>query len=180
MALPGIQLHWPVTEPRTIVLADGSRAVVRTLAGGEAAVVQEVFDGMSEASRRQRFAGAKPSLSVWDLELLSRIDHEDHEAFVALDAETGVAVGEAHLVRDRDDRQVGEVAFAVADAWQGRRLGTYLAEVVARRARELGMNRVRATMLADNSRSRALLRRMGSLVHRRYEAGGLELEVALD
>jgi RimJ/RimL family protein N-acetyltransferase len=111
---------------------------------------------------------------------LTAVDHEDHEAFVAVEAETGRAVGEARVVRDRNDRRVGEVAFAVTDAWQGRRLGTYLAELLARRARELGMSRVRASMLADNPRSLALMRRMGRVVARRYEQGALELEVALD
>jgi hypothetical protein len=37
--------------------------------GGEAAVVQEVFDWLSDESCRQRFAGAKPVLSARDLEL---------------------------------------------------------------------------------------------------------------
>jgi RimJ/RimL family protein N-acetyltransferase len=180
MPIPGVQIHWPATHERTVVLPDGARAVVRRLASGEAAVVQEVFDGLSEASRRQRFAGAKPALSQRDLELLTAVDHKDHEAFVAVEAATGRAVGEARIVRDRDDSGVGEVAFAIADAWQGRRLGTYLAELLARRARELGMHRVRATMLADNERSRALLGRMGRVVARRYERGSVELEVALD
>jgi RimJ/RimL family protein N-acetyltransferase len=180
MAIPGVQLHWPAEHGRTVVLADGSRAVVRRLASGEAAVVQQVFDGLGDESRRQRFAGAKPRLSQRDLELLSAVDHEDHEAFVAVEAGTGRAVAEARVVRDRNDGSVGEVAFAVVDAWQGRRLGAYLAETLARRARELGMSRLRAGMQADNTRSRALMRRMGRVVARRYEGGSLELEVALD
>lgn len=180
MAIPGVQIHWPVADGRAVVLPDGSRAVVRTLASGEAAVVQEVFDGLSDESRRQRFAGAKPELSRRDIELLTDVDHDDHEAFVAVDAATGRAIGEARVVRDRNDRRVGEVAFAVTDAWQGRRLGTYLAGLLAQRARELGISRIRASILADNRRSRALLSRMGRIVARRYEGGSLELEVALD
>jgi RimJ/RimL family protein N-acetyltransferase len=180
MAIPGVQLYWPPVEGRTVVLPDGARAVVRPLASGEAAVVQEVFDGLSDESRRQRFAGAKPRLTPRDVELLTSVGHEDHEAFVAVEAETGRAVGEARVVRDPHDRRVGEVAFAVTDAWQGRRLGTYLADLLARRARELGIDRIRASMLADNRRSRALLARMGRVVARRYDGGALELEVALD
>jgi acetyltransferase len=180
MFIPGVQFYEPLGDGRTVVLADGSRAVVRQLASGEAAVVQEVFDGLSDESRRQRFAGAKPRLSPRDLELLTAVDHEDHEAFVAVEAATGRAIGEARVVRDPYDRTVGEVAFAVTDTWQGRRLGVSLAELLARRARELGIGRVRATMLADNHRSRALLRRMGRVVARRYDGGALELEVALD
>jgi RimJ/RimL family protein N-acetyltransferase len=180
MAVPGVQTHWPLAHERSIVLRDGSRAVVRQLAGGEAAVVQEVFDGMGDESRRQRFAGPKPALLPGDLELLTAVDHADHEAFVAVEAATGRAVGEARVVRDQDDRRVGEVAFAIADAWQGRCLGAALADVVARRARELGMGRLRATMLAGNKGSGALMRRMGPVVARRYDAGSLELEIALD
>jgi RimJ/RimL family protein N-acetyltransferase len=180
MAVPGVRTHWPADYGRSVVLADGSRAVVRQLASGEAAVVQEVFDGLSDESRRQRFIGPKPKLLPGDLELLTAVDHGNHEAFVAVEPGTGRAVGEARVVRDRNDRAVGEVAFAVADEWQGRCLGAHLADIVARRARELGMGRLRASMLADNKRSRALMRRMGRVVARRYEAGALELEVALD
>ncbi len=176
----GTPLYQPNLGPRTVVLPDGSRAVVRALASGEAALVQQVFDGLGEESRRQRFAGAKPRLSERDLELLSAVEDGNHEALVALEPETGVAVAEARVVRDRSDGRVGEVAFAVADTWQSRRLGTYLAELLARRARELGMRRLRATILTDNTRSRALLQGMGRVVGRRYEQGAVELEIALD
>lgn len=181
MPIPGAQHHWPSPpQGRTVTLADGGRAVVRTLAGGEVAVVQQVFDGMSERSRYERYLGAKPALSKDELALLTAVDHDNHEAFVAVDPMTGSAVGEAHLVRDRCDRLVAEVAFAVTDAWQGRCVGTRLAVVLAARARELGIQRLRASMLTDNTRSRALMRRMGRVVNRSYEGAALELEVVLD
>jgi acetyltransferase len=181
MVIPGTQLDWLIPrDERTVVLSDGARAVIRRLASGEAAAVQEVFDGMGERSRLQRFVGAKPSLSPRDLEVLTRIDHVNHEAFVAVDPRTGRAVGEAHLVRDEKDRTVADVAFAVADEWQGRRLGTRLAGILVTRARQLGIDRLRATMRADNSRSLALLQRLGRVANRRYDGGALELEVVLD
>jgi RimJ/RimL family protein N-acetyltransferase len=180
MPFPGIPLYEPSHGEERIVLRDGARAVVRRLASGDVAVVQQVFDGLADDSRRQRFAGPKPALSKRDLALLTAVDHEDHEALVAVEPASGRAVGEARVVRDRDDRGVGEVAFAVADASQGRGLGTILADLLARRARELGISTVRATLLPGNARSGALLRRMGRVVSRRYEQGQLELEIALD
>jgi RimJ/RimL family protein N-acetyltransferase len=181
MVIPGTQLDWLIPrDERTVVLRDGARAVVRRLASGDAAAVQEVFDGMSERSRFQRFVGAKPALSPRDLEILTTIDHVNHEAFVAVDPRTGRAVGEAHLVRDDEDRAVAEVAFAVADECQGRRLGTWLADILAKRARQLGIDRLRATMRADNARSLALFQRMGRVAERRFDGGALELEVVLD
>ena len=176
----GMPLYQPSEPEGRVVLRDGARAVVRRLAAGEVAVVQEVFDGLSDDSRRRRFAGAKPTLSRRDLELLTAVDHENHEALVAVEPASGRAVGEARVVRDRDDERVGEIAFAVVDTWQGRGLGAALADLLARRARELGMRRLRATMLPENTRSRALLRRMGRVVARRYDGGALELEVALE
>jgi RimJ/RimL family protein N-acetyltransferase len=152
---------------------------VRPLATGEAAAVRQVFDAMSAHSRYERFLVAKPKLSPTDIGRLTAVDHQDHEAFVAFDPKTGRVVGEAHLVRDKNRRCLGEIAFAVADAWQNRRLGTVLADALARRARELGITRVRGNMHAGNSRSAALVRRMGRVVTRTYEAGALELEIAL-
>ena len=172
--------------------------VIRTLCSGEAPIVREIFDGMSEQSRRQRFIGPKPHLSQKELELLASIDYENHAAVVALDPATGRALGEAHLVRDSADPDVAEVAFGVVDAWQGRRLGTCLADrlarrargflsrrshmpcrPLARRARELGVGRLRATVYAENRRAKALLRRQGSVIDTRFEGASIELLVAL-
>jgi RimJ/RimL family protein N-acetyltransferase len=181
MVIPGTQLDWLIPrDERTVVLPDGARATIRRLASGEATAVQEVFDGMSERSRYQRFVGAKPRLSARDLEILTTIDHVNHEAFVAVDPQSGRAVGEAHFVRDDKDRGVADVAFAVADEWQDRRLGTRLAGILTKRARQLGIDRLRATMRADNPRSLALFKRMGRVAARRFDGGALELEVVLD
>ena len=167
------------SDSQLVTLGDGSRVVIRTLCSGEAPVVREIFDRMSEQSRRQRFVGPKPRLSEKDLGLLAAVDHENHVGVVAFDADTGQAVGEAHLVRDSSDSAVGDVAFGVVDAWQDRRLGTCLAERLARRARELGISRVRATLFSENTRSSALLRRLGPVVGIRLEGAALELLIAL-
>lgn len=109
-------------DSETVTLRDGSHVVIRTLCSGEAPIIREIFDGMSEESRRQRFIGPKPSLSTKDLELLASIDHENHLAVVALDPVTGRALGEAHLVRDSVDPGVAEIAFGVSI--RGRAVGS--------------------------------------------------------
>jgi len=166
-------------DSETVALTDGSQVVIRTLCSGEGPIVREIFEAMSEQSRRERFIGPKPRLSQKDLELLASIDHENHVAVVALDPATGRALGEAHLVRDPVDPDVAEVAFGVVDAWQGRRLGTCLAERLVHRARELGVRRLRATLFAQNRRSKALLRRQGLVIDTRFEGASVELLVAL-
>jgi len=127
---------------------------IRALRNGESNVVQAVFDRLGPRSRLQRFGGAKNVLSPSDLEQLARID-ANHHAVVAVAG--GEPIGIARLVRDGD---TAEVAFAVADEWQGRGVGTVLIDRLAADARAAGIRRFVGTVSESNPRSLALLRRI--------------------
>ena len=142
---------------------------IRPLRRGEGEIVQAVFDGMSPRSRLLRFGGVKTSLSTADLEQLTRVD-SDHHALVALVDRTPVGI--ARLVRDRAG---ADVAFAVVDAWQHRGVGKTLADRLAADARAAGIERLNATMHADNRSSLALMRRVTRGLTSRLAAGQLEV-----
>jgi GNAT superfamily N-acetyltransferase len=108
---------------------------------------------------------------------MTAVDHVDHEALVA--EEGGRPLALAELVRDRADPGVAEIAFAVADEWQGRGLGRLVAERIAERARALGICRLRAHVVAGNEGARAVLNRLGSPAGGRFDGAGYELEVRL-
>ncbi|HEX4527047.1 MAG TPA: GNAT family N-acetyltransferase [Gaiellaceae bacterium] len=127
---------------------------IRPLRRGDREAVQAVFDGLGPQSRRLRFGGAKNVLLASDLELLSRVD-ENHHALVAY--VDGEPVGIARLVRDG---KVAEVAFAVADHWQHRGIGTVLVERLAADARAAGIECFRADVAPGNTASQALMRRL--------------------
>jgi N-acetylglutamate synthase-like GNAT family acetyltransferase len=127
---------------------------IRGLRRGDWATIQAVFDGLGPSSRLLRFGGAKTVLLASDLELLSQVD-ENHHVLVAYMA--GEPVGIARLVRDG---KVAEVAFAVADNWQHRGIGTVLVERLAQDARAAGIERFRADVAPGNTASQALLRRL--------------------
>ena len=127
---------------------------VRPLRNGETAAVQAVFDALSPVSRLRRFGGAKNVLSTADLQLLSRVDATHHVLVASVD---GTPIGIARLVREDDS---AEVAFAVADEWQARGVGTLLVERLAADARAAGIRRFTADIAPDNLPSRALLRRL--------------------
>ena len=127
---------------------------VRPLRRGDRAAVQAVFDRLGPASRRLRFGGAKNVLLPSDLDLLTRID-ANHHALVAY--VEGEPVGIARLVRDG---KVAEVAFAVADDWQHRGIGTLLIERLAADARAAGIESFRADIAPGNAASLALMRRL--------------------
>ena len=126
---------------------------IRPLRNGETAAVQAVFDRLGPQSRLSRFGGAKTVLTSFDLAHLARVD-SDHHVLVAL--VDGEPVGIARLVREGGS---AEVAVEVADAWQGRRVGTLLMERLAEDARAAGIASLRAVVGADNTASRALMRR---------------------
>jgi hypothetical protein len=161
-------------DSEAVTLGDGSHVVIRTLCSGEAPIIQEVFDGMSEESRRQRFIGPKPSLSNKDLEVLAAIDHENHLAVVALDPVTGRS-RRPHLIRDSVDPGVADCLWRRRPV-AGRRLAR-LAGRLVRRARELGVRRLRATLFAENRRSK-LLRRQGSVIDTRFEGASVSSSCA--
>ena len=127
---------------------------VRPLRNGETAAVQAVFGALGPESRLRRFGGAKNILSRADLELLARVDANHHVLVACADGEP---IGIARLVREDD---TAEVAFAVADAWQSRGVGTLLVERLAADARAAGIRRFVADIAPDNLPSRALLRRL--------------------
>jgi acetyltransferase len=74
-------------------LRDGSVVTVRPLERDDRRLVQEVFDRMSEEARFRRFLAFKKRLSARDMETMTAVDHHRHEALVALEEETGAALG---------------------------------------------------------------------------------------
>jgi GNAT superfamily N-acetyltransferase len=86
----------------------------------------------------------------------------------------------ARFVRDVADPDVAEVSVAVVDDHQGRGLGAVLLRAAAERARQEGVRRFRATVLADNTPMLRLIRRRWPYhVLRRRPASVLELEFDL-
>ena len=133
------------------------------------------FERLSAESRYRRFFTPMPSLSDRDLDYLTKVDHRDHEALIALDVPDGHIVGVARFVRTGPEE--AEPAIVVADDWQGRGLGRGLMGALADRAMEEGVQRFRAPVLAENE---AALRLLGSLGEYWQRPDGSEVEIAVD
>lgn len=149
---------------------------VRPIRATDKDALLDLFTRMSDRSRMRRFLAPKPRLSARELTYFTEVDHHKHEALVAVAAD-GTFVGVGRYACGPDDTAVADVAFAVADAWQGRGIGTALAVLIVERARMNGIARLKATTLPENGASRKLLGRMG------FEVCGIsagELEVGLD
>jgi ribosomal protein S18 acetylase RimI-like enzyme len=132
---------------------------IRPLRAGDTETIVALFDRLGDRSRERRFCGAKPRLSEAELAHLARVDDRHHVLVGYLDGDLE-PVGIARLVRDGAS---AEIAFEVADAYQGRGLGSILASELAADARAAGITHLVATVCGDNARVIKLLKRLGSL-----------------
>jgi RimJ/RimL family protein N-acetyltransferase len=148
---------------------------IRPLRNGDTETVAAVFARLGDRSREKRFCGAKPRLSEQELHHLARVDETRHAlvAYVDKDSEPAAI---ARLVRDGSS---AEIAFSVADAYQGRGLGSILARELTADARAAGITELIGTVCGDNPAVVALLRRIGRSLEMRWVGGEREFVVAL-
>lgn len=167
-------------QPREVEveLLDGSSVRIRRISPADADLLRAGFERLSPESRRRRFLAAMTRLSDSMIEYLTDVDHHDHEALLAIDPATGEGTGVARYIRERGTADA-EAAVTVADAWQGRGLGTALLELLADRAREEGVRRFKAIVLADNRAMLELLEGLGDTQVVDARAGTVELTIDL-
>jgi len=165
-------------DGEALTLRDGSRVLVRPVRPDDKALFRAAWERFGPDSRYRRFMGAKRALSGRELAYFTEVDHVDHEALGARDAETGEGVAVARYVR-LEDPAAAEAAVAVVDDWQHRGLGGELLRRLARRARENGIERFHASLFAFNDDMLALFEELGRTRVRRAGDAQLELDVEL-
>ena len=148
-------------SPRSLTLPDGGAVSVRPLERSDRAELAAAIARLSDESRYFRFAAAKPRMTERELDHLVDVDHHGHEALLASDPRTGGGIAVARYVPIPGEPGVVELAVTVADEWQGRGLGSALLSRLIARAVEEGHTALRASTLAANARSIAMLRRAG-------------------
>ncbi|MFC4001957.1 GNAT family N-acetyltransferase [Prauserella oleivorans] len=159
-----------------VVLSDGGTVHVRPIVPTDADKLVALHARLSDRTRYLRYFGAYPRIPARDLERFSTVDHHDRVAFVALLGDDVVAVGRY----ERLDADSAEVAFVVDDAHQGRGLGSILLEHLAAAARECGLRRFVAEVLAENATMVRVFRDAGYQVSRAFEEGVVHLEFDID
>lgn len=167
---PTAAVQWPTAVP----LRDGSTVLVRPVEPSDRGLLRRGLERLSDESRYRRFLSPVPRLSESQLRYLTDVDHHDHEALIALEPESGEALGVARYVRT--DPEAAEFAVTVIDDWQGRGLGSALLDLLAGRAREEGITSFGALLLAENEEMLQLLRRLGPVRALAHEQGTVAIE----
>jgi acetate---CoA ligase (ADP-forming) len=164
-------MHTRVLKPR-----NGPTLLVRPLRHGDVATVLAVFERLGPESRRARFNGPKPCLSPAELEQLAAVD-SGHHALV------GYVDGDPHPIAiarlARTGPNAAETAFAVADSFQHRGIGSALAAELLADARAAGITQITALASSDNPAALALLRRTANVTDVRFEGPELSIRAAI-
>ena len=160
---------------RILKLPHGPESLIRPLPHGDTATVEIVFERLGEASRRARFNGTKTRLGPDELVWLATVG-PDNQVLVAWVDGDPEPVAMARLVRSGG---TAEVAFEVADAYQGRGIGSALTRELVSDACAAGIVEVTAVVRSDNPAALAVLRRALGQLEVRFEGPELLVRAPL-
>jgi RimJ/RimL family protein N-acetyltransferase len=136
---------------------------------------------LSPLSRYRRFLAPKPNLSSSETRYFVDVDGSNHYALVAVLADAPrVIVGVVRFVRLSDEPQAAEFSVVVGDPYHRQGLATALLTRLMDVAREHGIVRFRATMLADNEPAQRLVTGLSPRTHIRRRGTVDEIDVELD
>jgi acyl-CoA synthetase (NDP forming)/GNAT superfamily N-acetyltransferase len=142
-----------VSATADIVLRDGSTVRIRPVEEGDREGLRALVEGLSDRSRWLRFFAGGANLDEYVRWALTA----KGTSLVALSG--GKIVGHAAAVGIEPGW--AEVAFEVADEWQGRGLGTALLGALADRAQAEGIEMFEAEVLPSNHRMIEVFRESG-------------------
>ena len=109
------------SRPQVIELRSGDVVQVRQVRPADAPALARAYANLGEQSRYRRFFTVMPELSEATLKAATEVDHEKHEALVAVPLLSTEIVGECRFVRRADQPDTADLGVTVVDAWQGRR-----------------------------------------------------------
>ncbi|HET7051213.1 MAG TPA: GNAT family N-acetyltransferase [Solirubrobacteraceae bacterium] len=180
---------YPRDREAEVVLRDGSTVHVRPVRPDDKVAIREFLDDVSPESIGFRFFGAIDLALVTDWAVT--VDYADRFALVA---ETGTPrriIAHAVYIRirpalpeggtagrePRGDRSSAEIAFLVADAWQGRGISTLLLAHLAAVAEQHGITTFWAMVLPSNHRMIDVFRDSGFPVEVRSTPDAIHVEL---
>ncbi len=159
---------------RDTILRDGASIRVRDASPGDEAGLVTFLEGLDVETRRLRFASVGTDLAArahrWAVP-----ERPDDCSLVAVTGIDDRIIGNGSY--DRLSADAAEVAFVVADEFQGRGVATLLLEELARRAHEAGISTFVAEVLPENARMLDVFRTSGFALRVRSEPGSIVVEL---
>lgn len=177
---PELPAGYPAELQRSWLASDGTSVRLRALYPGDIDRELSFANGLSDRTIQMRMQYATKGITREDAARLLTLDYVDT---LAIGAFVEGPAGEELVGVSRYAREPGsdraECAIVVADAWQGRGLGTELMRSLGLAARDRGIRRLEGSSLAINQRIHDWARRFGFEVRTEPNSGG-EVRVTVD
>ena len=163
-------MHTRVVKPTC-----GPELLIRPLKHGDTSTVEAMFGRLGDASRLARFNGLKHRLGEQELRWLATVGPNHHVLVAYVDGDPQ-PVALARLVRSGAS---AEVAFEVADDYQGRGIGSALTQELVADACAAGIVEVTALVRSDNPAALAVLQRTLGQLEVRFEGSEMLVRAPL-
>ncbi|HET9310551.1 MAG TPA: GNAT family N-acetyltransferase [Actinomycetota bacterium] len=168
--------RYPAHREADVVLRDGSTVHIRPARPDDRERIEDFLIGLSEESLRLRFWGLTVDITDVATKAVD-IDYVDHLTLLAV--ESGSVIGGAQYVRLGAVPRA-EVSVSIADAQQGRGLGSILIAHLAEAAHANGIDTFTAAVLPENHKMIEVFRRTGFAVRIRAVPGEVEVELSTE
>ena len=141
---------------------DGAELLVRPIKPTDEEMMSDMFYDLSDQTIINRFFSMLKSMPHRRLQQFCCVDYDNEMSFVAITDEGPkqkiVGVGSYHL---NPATHRAEIAFLVADAWQGKGIGTYMMRSLVKIAKARNIKGFTAEVLRDNLAMIALMHKSG-------------------
>jgi acetyltransferase len=167
--------------PTDFELSNGQTVTIRLIRPSDAPLLVEMFQHLSERTRRLRYHAYTADLPLEKAVMLSDLDPSLQAALVAViedDAGEHI-VGVTRLARASADAFDAETAVVVRDDFQGIGLGTRLLNLLLFTARSMGIERLFGWVMSENRYMLQLFRRTNLPIRLEYHSSDVLVVVPL-
>lgn len=153
-----------MTHDILIETTDGAPVRLRPLTLGDGEALRVAISKLSNRSRYLRFFNGAATLPEHVVHRLADVDGVNHVAWVAIDEtqDDKPIIGAVHAQRANETETFGEFSIALLDAWHARGVSRVLIALLAAESRKVGMEMLKADVLWENKKGRALMAAIGA------------------
>ena len=163
-------------------LKDGTAVTVRAIRPGDAGALLDAFKSLDRESVYRRFFSPKKDLSPNELEQLTDVDFSRVVALLVTKqaGDREVLMGGGRYAADGSPSGEAEIAFMTGGNHRGLGIASLILKHLVLIAREAGLSRFEAEVLADNQPMLAVFRRSGLPMKLRRDGSTIHVTLSLE
>lgn len=170
---------YPTEYTTEFIMNNGQKAILRAIKPEDELMEKEMFGNFSERTQRFRFFQLIKDISHEELIRYTQIDYDREIAIIAEVEENGkkMMAGVVRLIADQYNEDA-EFAIVVADPWQNLGLGNKFTDYIHKIAKERGIQKITANILAQNHIMLHMFRKRGFTMVKQEDSFYAELDIS--